>query len=430
MPSLENLQKRLSLFPFSTAIADDQLTLQGYRLQDLAEQYGTPLYVYDAATLEARYTAYVETLRRHYPAPFAITYAGKAYLSPRLIRWLERHGAWIDCSSYGEILTTRKSSSRIPLLVHGVNKSPLDLEHAIRQAQVIVVDNRSELQRLLAWHKAGSCLPELWLRLQPGIAPHTHSHIQTGHHESKFGMNAEELLDAVREARQNGLIVRGLHFHIGSQFRDPAPLCAAIEQALDLAGEIPWPEEWHFSPGGGWGVPYREDDLPWLSIETYLAEIVACLIRGVKKRSLPFPYLHLEPGRSLIAQAGIALYRIGTIKRRPGRTWLLVDGGLADNPRPALYGARYTALPLQALSRPWEEQVWIGGPYCESGDVLIEDLPFPRVEEGEYLAIPVSGAYQLSMANNYNGAYRPAVLWIEEGKVFLNQKRERKIWWK
>ncbi len=422
--------KRLSLFPLSTAIADDQLTLQGYRLQDLATQYGTPLYIYDAATLEHHYAAYVETLQHRYPAPCAITYAGKAYLSPRLIHWLERHGAWIDCSSYGEILTTRASSPRVPILVHGVNKSLLDLEHAIRHAQVIVVDNPSELHRLIACHKNGAHMPDLWLRFQPGIAPHTHSHIQTGHHESKFGMNAEELLHTVKEARHNGLSIRGLHFHIGSQFRETSSLCAAIEQALDLAARIFRSEEWHFSPGGGWGVPYHENDLPWPPIETYLAEMIACILKGVRARGLPLPSLHVEPGRSLIAQAGLAIYRIGTIKRRPSRTWLLADGGMADNPRPALYGARYTALPLRALSRPWEERVWIGGPYCESGDVLIEDLLFPTIEEGEYIAIPVSGAYQLSMASNYNGAARPAVLWIEKGKLFLNQKRERKIWWK
>lgn len=422
--------KRLSLFPLSTAIADDQLTLQGYRLQDLATQYGTPLYIYDAATLEHHYAAYVETLQHRYPAPFAITYAGKAYLSPRLIHWLERHGAWIDCSSHGEILTTRESSRRVPILVHGVNKSPLDLEHAIRHAQVIVVDNPSELQRLIACHKNGAHMPDLWLRFQPGIAPHTHSHIQTGHHESKFGMTTEELLYAVKEAQHNGLSIRGLHFHIGSQFRETSSLCAAIEQALDLAAQIFRSEEWHFSPGGGWGVPYHENDLPWPPIETYLTEMIACILKGVRARGLPLPYLHVEPGRSLIAQAGLAIYRIGTIKRRPSRTWLLADGGMADNPRPALYGARYTALPLRALSRPWDERVWIGGPYCESGDVLIEDLLFPTIEEGEYIAIPVSGAYQLSMASNYNGAARPAVLWIEKGKLFLNQKREHKIWWK
>lgn len=422
-------QRRLALFPISTAIVDDQLSLQGHRLKNLADEYGTPLYIYDAATIEHQLHRYLEALRQHYPAPFSITYAGKAYLSPVLVRSLAFCGVWVDCSSGGEILATRKSSHTVTILLHGVNKTSFDLELATRHAQVIVVDNLSELRRLFQKHAVGEHLPSLWLRFQPGIAVHTHAHIQTGHHTSKFGMPAEEILEAARFAKYNGLVIEGLHFHLGSQLREVAPLLAAIEQALELASAIPWPEEWHFSPGGGWGVPYHEDDSPWPSIEEYVTAIAQQIAKGTKSRHLPLPHLHLEPGRSFIAPAGIAIYRVGTIKRRPERTWLLVDGGLADNPRPALYSARYTALPVQSPLRPWEERVWIGGPYCESGDVLIEDLPFPRIEEGEYIAIPVSGAYQLSMASNYNGAYRPAVLWIENGKVTLGQKREDKAWW-
>lgn len=422
-------KNRLALFPISTSIIGDELTLQGYSLKNLAREYGTPLYVYDAATLERQLNHYLEALQRVYPAPFSITYAGKAYLSPFLIQWLAAHGTWVDCSSGGEILVTRKTSATIPILVHGVNKTPFDLELAIRYAQVIVVDNLSELHRLIQKKVAGEQLPSLWLRFQPGVTAHTHTHIQTGHRESKFGMTAEEILEAIQTAAESGLPIEGLHFHIGSQLRETSPLQSAMEQALDLAKEISWPGTWHFSPGGGWGVPYHEDDLPWPSLEEYIASIVQGVIEGTRKRALPLPHLHLEPGRSLIAPAGLAIYRIGTIKRRPERTWLLVDGGLADNPRPAFYGARYTALPVQSPLRPWEERVWIGGPYCESGDMLIEDLPFPKVNEGEYIAIPVSGAYQLSMASNYNGAYRPAVLWIENEKITLAQKREHKVWW-
>jgi diaminopimelate decarboxylase len=423
------IEKRLSLFPISIDVQNDQLTLQGYALQELAREYGTPLYLYDAATLAHQYHRYRQALQR-YPGRASITYAGKAYLSPGLIRWLAAHGAWVDCSSAGEILATRKFSKRIPILVHGVNKSASDLELALRFAQTIVVDNLSEWQRLIQLHRQGHVLPDLWLRFRPGVPAHTHRHIQTGHETSKFGMSAEEILSAIRLAEQNGMRVQGLHFHIGSQWRETTAVLQAIEETLKLASEIRWVEErWHFCPGGGWGVPYHEDDLPWPVLENYLEEILSLTIHGVQRYGLPLPDLHLEPGRSLIAQAGIAIYQIGTIKRRPGRTWLLVDGGLADNPRPALYNARYTALPLQGLGRAWEEQVWIGGPYCESGDVLIQDLAFPKVEEGEYIAVPVSGAYQISMASNYNGAYRPAVLWIEDGRIEIDQKREKKLWW-
>ncbi len=423
------LEKRLSLFPISTAVHNDQLTLQGYTLQELAKEHGTPLYLYDAATLEHQYHRYRQALQ-NYPGKSSITYAGKAYLSPKVIRWMAAHEAWIDCSSAGEISATRKFSTRVPILLHGVNKSATDLEWALRFAQTIVVDNLSEWQRLIRLHHQGHRLPDLWLRFRPGVLAHTHSHIQTGHETSKFGMSAEEILEAIRLAEQNGLNVQGLHFHIGSQWRETAPLREAIEQALKLASEIRWAtEEWHFCPGGGWGVPYHEDDLPWPPVENYLDEILSRILNGTQRYGLSLPHLHVEPGRSLIAQAGIAIYQIGTIKRQPERTWLLVDGGLADNPRPALYHARYTALPLQGLSRDWEERVWIGGPYCESGDVLIENLPFPKMEEGEYIAVPVSGAYQLSMASNYNGAYRPTVLWLEDGKVQIDYRREKKLWW-
>lgn len=424
------MRSRLTLFPLSLALERDHLTLQGIDLEALAQDFGTPLYVYDVTTVEASLQRYTQALQRFYPAAAGITYAGKAYLSPRLLRWLAERKVWIDCSSAGEILLAARSGvTRHHILVHGVNKSPNDLRAAIAYAGTLVVDNPNELEHLAQVLAPGTQPPMLWLRFQPGVKAETHAHIQTGHEESKFGMRHDELLQAAEFCRRQGWPLNGLHFHIGSQLRQVEPIIQAIDEALDLAAELQLTEPWHFCPGGGWGVPYHEDDLPWPGVTEYVQAIAQAVLSETQRRALSLPYLHLEPGRSLIAQAAVAIYRVGTVKRRPGRTWLLVDGGLADNPRPALYGARYTALPLRAPQRPFEERVWIGGPYCESGDVLIEDLPFPRVEEGEYLAIPVSGAYQLSMASNYNGAYRPAVLWVENGRVSLMQEREREIWW-
>ena len=237
-------------------------------------------------------------------------------------------------------------------------------------------------------------------------------------------MNREQILEAVKMCRENDLPLKGLHFHQGSQFRDPEPLGDGIDKALDLAKEIGFEGDWHLSPGGGWGVAYHEDDLPQPPIELYVRFVTENIKSGCKKRGLTLPHLHLEPGRSLVARAGVALYRVGAVKETEGRTWLLVDGGMSDNPRHALYGARYSALPVSGLERPLDARVHIGGPLCESGDVLIEDLPFPRVEPGEIIAVPVSGAYQLSMSSNYNGARRPAVVWLEEGAARLIQRRE------
>ena len=177
-------------------------------------------------------------------------------------------------------------------------------------------------------------------------------------------------------------------------------------------------------PGGGWGVPYHEDELPHPGIREYVAFLSKRLVEGCQGRGLPLPLLQLEPGRSLIARAGVALYRVGAVKHTASRLWLLLDGGMADNPRPALYGARYTALPVSSPNRSCDNPAWLAGPFCESGDILIQDLLMPELKEGDLIAIPVSGAYQLSMSSNYNGARRPAVLWLTDGKAQLIQRRE------
>jgi diaminopimelate decarboxylase len=171
-------------------------------------------------------------------------------------------------------------------------------------------------------------------------------------------------------------------------------------------------------------VAYHEDDLPHPDVNDYVRVIAEEIVKGCEARSLTLPILHLEPGRSIVARAGVAIYRVGAVKRHEHVTWLLTDGGMGDNPRYALYQAKYTCLPVTGLSRERNERVSIGGPFCESGDVIIEGLPMPRIEEGELIAVPVSGAYQLSISSNYNGARRPAVLWLEEGKVSLIQRRE------
>jgi len=218
--------------------------------------------------------------------------------------------------------------------------------------------------------------------------------------------------------------MNGIHFHQGSNFRDSEPLILAIDLALDLVKQIKFTGGWHFCPGGGWGVAYHEDELPNPSIETYVRGIAEAVLEGCQLRGLDLPHLHLEPGRSLIARAGVAIYRVGAIKRRGERTWLLTDGGMTDNPRHALYGAKYSCLTVAGLGRKMNERVHIAGPHCESGDVVIENLLMPKVEEDELIAIPVSGAYHLSMSSNYNGARRPTVVWLEESRARLIVRRE------
>jgi diaminopimelate decarboxylase len=418
---------RLALFPESTRIRNDSLTLAGRSLIALAEEFGTPLYLYDRATLDAAVTTYKGALRAHYPAAAEIAYAGKAFLCTAVAEWTQLQRLNVDCTGEGEIAVARAGGvPRERIVVHGVNKSAADLEAALGQAGTLVVDNLSELSRVAA-RFAGfhGEFPSVWLRLQPGLAVATHhAHTQTGQSDSKFGMDSAELLQAAELCRKHHLPLNGLHFHQGSNFRDPQPLIAAIQTALDLARQIRMPERWHLSPGGGWAVAYHEDELPQPEIEDYVEAVASTVARECAARGLSLPTLHLEPGRSLIARAGIAAYRVGAVKRRAGRTWILTDGGMTDNPRHALYGARYSCLPATGLERPLRETVSIGGPYCESGDVLIEALPMPELEAGEVLAVPVSGAYHLAMSSNYNGARRPAVLWLEGESVQLIQRRE------
>jgi diaminopimelate decarboxylase len=448
------ISERLALFPDSTQVQNDALFIAGHDLGLLADQYGTPLYVYDRATLDASVADYQSALRKNYPAPSRITYAGKAFLCKAIAEWTQIHDLFVDCTGQGEIaIAVAGGVRRENILVHGVNKSIGDLKSAFEHAGTIVVDNLTELHRIHVilseakdlYHNERDShlhlravqvsvveqapLPQsdinLWLRLLPGVAVNTHhAHTQTGHHNSKFGMTRDEILAAAQFCREHNLPLKGIHFHQGSNFRDPEPLIPAIEMALNLAKEIGFSGEWHFCPGGGWGVAYHEDELPNPSIESYVAGIAECVIEGCQQRGLDLPHLHLEPGRSLIARAAVAIYRVGAVKRRGNKTWLLTDGGMADNPRFALYGAKYSCLTVKGLGRAGTESVSIAGPYCESGDVVLEDLSLPAVREGESIAIPVAGAYHLSMSSNYNGARRPSVLLLEESGVREMLRRE------
>jgi diaminopimelate decarboxylase len=237
-------------------------------------------------------------------------------------------------------------------------------------------------------------------------------------------MTGAEIMEAAQFCKMNGLPLNGIHFHQGSNFRDANPLKAAIELGLDLAREIGFTDEWHLSPGGGWGVSYHEDELPQPDSNEYVRIIAENVIEGCQARGLALPHLHLEPGRSLVARAGVAVYKVGAIKRRGDKVWILTDGGMTDNPRHAMYGARYSCLTVSSPGEERSEKVSIAGPYCESGDVVIEDLLMPQMEVGELIAIPASGAYHLSMSSNYNGARKPAVLWLEAGQARVIQRRE------
>jgi diaminopimelate decarboxylase len=424
---------RIELFPITSYIRGVDrawLEIGGHKLSDLAEEHGTPLYLYDRATLETALGEYRLALQDSYPGESGITYAGKAYLSLAMAQWVRQHHLLLDCTGIGELgIATAAGLPRQTILVHGVNKSTEDLNAAIELAGIIVVDNLLELERLnLRLSQLPINPPNIWLRARPGIAVDTHTYTQTGQEDSKFGMGTDEIIQAVKYCLDNQLPVSGLHFHQGSHFHDVAPLRPAIETMLVLIADLK--DRYYWQPdvlctGGGWGVAYHEDELPHPDIRAYIRSIGENVLMGCQSRGLRLPKLQIEPGRSLVARAGVAIYRVGAIKKTANRQYLLLDGGMADNIRPALYGARYSALPIIGIEREFTTQSWLAGPYCESSDILIHDLSLPDIQPSEYIAIPVSGAYHLSMSSNYNGARRPAVIWIEDGRTHLIQRREK-----
>ena len=438
MPGIDTSPSaRLPLFPSSVRIDDgaelNTLSIAGISLNRLAEQFGTPLYLYDQATLDASLDAYSQSLAHHYPSSSGITYAGKAFLCLAMAQWAQWRGISLDCSSAGEMfIASQAGLPRQQIVSHGVNKSPTDLQTAVHDAGILVVDNLTELNRLLDLHAqiASTSIvsfPDIWLRFKPGVAVQTHKHIQTGQADSKFGLDAQEFIQAVELCQKYSLPLKGLHFHLGSHLHTPQPLITAIEIAVDLIQECQRETGWLptvICPGGGWGVPYHEADLPHLPIEKLVEAISTALIAQCRTRNLPLLHLQLEPGRSLVARAGVAIYRIGAVKNTPSRRYVFLDGGMADNPRPALYQTRYSALPVNDPLRQPTCSAWLAGPYCESGDILLEEIPLPDLQPGELVAVPVSGAYQLSMSSNYNGSCRPAVLWLQNNQVQLVQSRE------
>ncbi len=416
------------LWPLSVHFFRGRLFLGPHDLASLARRLGAPLYIYDLATLEWAISAYRHGLRA-WPGPGLITYAAKAWLSLPLVQLLARRGLGFDVVSLGELeMVQRGGADPRRVHLHGNNKSP-ELLNRAADAGVggIVVDNLHELSLLEAMTPPAA-LP-LWLRLNPDQSPETHAYRQTGHAGSKFGLSWEEAQTAARRiARAPHLRLTGLHAHIGSQFFELTPLFRAIDRLAELAawvqreglGEIRV-----LSPGGGLGVPYHPED-PAPPLAETVAQLSRYAARAWQTRvGTPHPTLALEPGRSLIARAGLALYTVGAVRPLPdGSRILAVDGGMSDNLRPALYGARYTAALAHAPLGDSVGPARIVGPLCESGDFLIDRIHLPPARAGDILAIPVSGAYHLSMASNYNGMLRPAVWLHARGHLLPMQRRE------
>ncbi len=432
-----SLMDDLSLFPLSTSInAQGVLTIAGHDLAALASTYGTPLYLYDGATVRRQIDRLNNLFKRYYPVQAMLAYASKAYLSAHFAANLARWGVGADVVSLGEIHIAQRAGFPPGVIhLHGNNKSEAELQAALDWGiQAIVVDNLDELallEELAARHQKR---PRIWLRITPDLNVDTHPHIETAHVDSKFGLhldNGEADAAIQRSLSSPWLELTGLHTHLGSQIFDSEPYRQAIEMLCALAARNHYtPQE--ISPGGGWGVRYTAND-PADDPEPWVQTVSGAVQEASLRYDSQFPRLVLEPGRWLVARAGVAVYRVGTQKVTPAGTRIVaIDGGLADNPRVALYQARYTARVVQRADQPASQTVRVVGKFCESGDVLIPEVELPDVQRGDLLAVPVSGAYQLSMASNYNFAARPPVLWLEEDRVEIMQcceQPDQPGWW-
>ncbi|MCX7853796.1 MAG: diaminopimelate decarboxylase [Caldilineales bacterium] len=421
------------LWPLTAHFYRGRLYLRHLDLADVATELGTPLYLYDATTIEHAIAAYRRGLRA-WPGEARLAYAAKAWFTLAMAQFLDRRRLGLEVVSEGELAIAEAAGFPPESIhVHGNNKSPALLRRALELGVgAIVLDNLDELDRLevLAAAQGLTTSQAIWLRLNPDLVAPTHPYRQTGHYGAKFGLSPDEALTAAgRIARHPDLKLVGVHVHIGSQIFDLEPILAACERLIELATALR--QRGHvirfLSPGGGLGQPYHPDDPRFDLVQA--VERVARHCAEVWERQngrIEPPTLVLEPGRSLIARAGVALYTVGSVRRlADGSRIVAVDGSMADNIRPALYGARYTAClparPLDAASGPCR----IVGPLCESGDVLLPAVALPDVRPGDILAVPVSGAYQLSMASNYNAALAPAVYWLEDDHLLLIQRRQR-----
>lgn len=411
--------------------ANGHLEIGGCDVADLASQYGTPLYIVDEALVRQRASEYIEAFKAS-GLKFQVAYASKAFSVMAMCAIAEQEGLSLDVVSDGELYTAMQAgfpAERIHF--HGNNKTPEEINMALDAGiGCFVVDNFLELQLLNALAGDKGKKVNILLRITPGVEAHTHDYISTGQQDSKFGFDLGN--GAAKQAIQEALalpnlIVLGVHSHIGSQIFEVEGFRMAVDKVADFAVAVRNELGLTFKVinlGGGFGIRYVEGDTP-LPISEYVAAITGAIITNFTNAEFPLPEIWVEPGRSMVGDAGTTLYTVGTSKHIPGvRKYIAVDGGMTDNPRPALYQSKYEAILANRANDPIEETVSVAGKCCESGDMLIWDLELPKAENGDLLAVFCTGAYNYAMASNYNRIRRPAVVFVKDGQADLAVKRE------
>lgn len=410
---------------------DNHLVIGGVDTSYLANKYGTPLYVYDIALVKKTIREFKEAFKKHNQKN-QVAYASKAFSSLALYQILAKEEVSLDVVSGGELyLAIKAGFPANKIHFHGNNKSDQELTEAIQYGVgCIVVDNFVELEQIKNIAASYRKEIQILIRITPGISAHTHEYISTGQEDSKFGFDLQsgQAKEAVKQAMEIEYIrLIGLHSHIGSQIFETDGFSEVVKVLLQNSKE--WNEEFGFelsvlNVGGGFGIQYTEDDHP-MSHSSFIDTICETLEQEVSALGLETPEVWIEPGRSIVGEAGTTLYTVGTEKKLPGvRHYTSVDGGMADNIRPALYDAEYTAVVANHLKDEITEEVSIAGKACESGDMLIWDIELPKMKKNDLLAVLSTGAYGYAMASNYNRLPRPAVVFVEDGKDYLAIRRE------
>ncbi len=408
------------------------LTIGGVDTVALAEEYGTPLYVMDEDLIRSNLRRFHESIKKCYGGRGEVHYASKAFSCMEMCRIVASEGDGLDAVSIGELYTALKAGFPMEKVgFHGNNKSDEELAFALDNGVGhIIVDNISELERLEKIASSKNKTAHIMFRIKPGIDAHTHQFVMTGQIDSKFGFALEtgEAFEAVKKALScKNVKLVGLHCHIGSQIFDIAPFEAAAKVMLEFIAKIR-DELGYTVPGlnlgGGFGIKYLEEHDP-VPFEQYMERVSAVVAEECGKLNLEQPYIYIEPGRSIVASAGITLYTVGARKEIPDiRTYVSVDGGMADNPRYILYQSEYEAVVANKAGEERNEKVTIAGRCCESGDLIGENMPLQHAESGDIIAVLATGAYNYSMSSNYNRLQKPAVVMVSEGKSRIVVKRE------